>query len=1110
MIVTFYSFKGGVGRSMAMAACAYLFAQRGLRTLAIDFDLEAPGLERYFFDDPAVLESVRARPGLIDLVLAYKRALTSKAEFERAGFKQWRDFVEEAIPATSAGGCVHLMTAGSRAPEPKYAEYALAVRSFDWQDFFTSWRGDRFFEWLRGELTAPDKGYDIVLVDSRTGVTEMGGVCAYQLADTAVLLCAANYQNLDGTKSIVDDFRSDAVMVVRQGRPIEIVVVPARIEDESAAVALQRDQFFVDFQRTFSSDGMPKVLADAGITYRNLALKYQPELAIIERLVDSETTALASFERLTDALTLLSSGERWEQLREAAYAGLSGHTVEAPVRPAADVTKRGAGYDLLIEYSDQDIQLAQTLLRRLVDRGISIWMRVDWENSAANSEILRALEYSAAVGVLIGKSEPTARFWEIFREAQVRRKRIVPILLPGADEPDQSLRRFGLSDYRFVDFRFGFEDGSRLGELLEILAGHSQSRAAPTAPALDVSPYPGASAFSEDQSAYFFGRERECEELLSAFDRTDVVVLSGPSGVGKTSIVQAGLVPRVRRGEGRFGAVDGAPWLVENLDASAVDFAEEVARASRSEIQQPILYIIDAVDRFAEVGDAGRWSARRGSIDRLLRNIVGPARFVLVWREALSADQREEALQQWSRGRSDVARVKIEPLLQTSLRDAMEKPAGRTGHLFEPGLVDRLLGESSSLPGGVAQLQRAMSDIWKGRRRGWLTNKAYDSGGGIGGRYAARLEEVLALPASAFGDALTLLLKSLVQLDRFLHVFSQPRSWDALSSIPALRNHDCPALVERLVRDRLVDIWRDDSGELLIGLSHSVIPTKLKELVGADAAFILWRQRLAAYVADYLDTHYSPASLLSGDILGEAERWLGTHGDQLTDSERSLIEDSKQARKRSEVLQRRRSRMKVVVAVVPIIVALTIAVFATYLGRQRALREVALLNMQYQVSQESLNEQRALIESVSADADAVRAQLKVATTPEERKALQGQLDTLNAKSAKAEAQAKRDQQELTTLRQNAIVSAAASESLVKERDTLRNTVEYMRVQLATLTGERDSLRKRAVTAEAAVAAAEATEKRSNEPQTQVPSTARPRQGTPAQNAPFGSAPGAKK
>ena len=65
MIVTFYSFKGGVGRSMAMAACAYLFAQRGLRTLAIDFDLEAPGLERYFFDDHAVLESVRARPGLI-------------------------------------------------------------------------------------------------------------------------------------------------------------------------------------------------------------------------------------------------------------------------------------------------------------------------------------------------------------------------------------------------------------------------------------------------------------------------------------------------------------------------------------------------------------------------------------------------------------------------------------------------------------------------------------------------------------------------------------------------------------------------------------------------------------------------------------------------------------------------------------------------------------------------------------------------------------------------------------------------------------------------------------------------------------------------------------
>ena len=63
MIYTFYSFKGGVGRSMAVAGVGYLFAERGLRVLAIDFDLEAPGLERYFFEKNES-RTARERPGL--------------------------------------------------------------------------------------------------------------------------------------------------------------------------------------------------------------------------------------------------------------------------------------------------------------------------------------------------------------------------------------------------------------------------------------------------------------------------------------------------------------------------------------------------------------------------------------------------------------------------------------------------------------------------------------------------------------------------------------------------------------------------------------------------------------------------------------------------------------------------------------------------------------------------------------------------------------------------------------------------------------------------------------------------------------------------------------
>src|SRR5437588_296720 len=103
MIFTFYSFKGGVGRSMAVAGIANLLARQGLRVLAIDFDLEAPGLERYFFEAKES-RRVRGELGLMDLLTKYKRALTSEAELERAEFKQWTRYITEAIPRASAQG----------------------------------------------------------------------------------------------------------------------------------------------------------------------------------------------------------------------------------------------------------------------------------------------------------------------------------------------------------------------------------------------------------------------------------------------------------------------------------------------------------------------------------------------------------------------------------------------------------------------------------------------------------------------------------------------------------------------------------------------------------------------------------------------------------------------------------------------------------------------------------------------------------------------------------------------------------------------------------------------------------------------------------------------
>jgi MinD-like ATPase involved in chromosome partitioning or flagellar assembly len=73
MIYTFYSYKGGVGRSMALANVAKWYYLRGLRVVMIDWDLEAPGLENFLYKQQDQLEKVRSQLGLIDMLLAYKR-----------------------------------------------------------------------------------------------------------------------------------------------------------------------------------------------------------------------------------------------------------------------------------------------------------------------------------------------------------------------------------------------------------------------------------------------------------------------------------------------------------------------------------------------------------------------------------------------------------------------------------------------------------------------------------------------------------------------------------------------------------------------------------------------------------------------------------------------------------------------------------------------------------------------------------------------------------------------------------------------------------------------------------------------------------------------------
>src|SRR5829696_7615454 len=166
-IVTFYSYKGGTGRSMHLANVAWILASNGKRVLMVDWDLEAPGLHRYF--RPFLVDKeLIATEGLIDLMWDFTdAAMTPVPDKDRE--KGWHETYADLAPYTAAvrwtfprPGCLDLLPAGKQGPG-----YSHNVNSFNWQNFYDRLGGGVFLESVKERMR---KEYDYVLIDSRTGV----------------------------------------------------------------------------------------------------------------------------------------------------------------------------------------------------------------------------------------------------------------------------------------------------------------------------------------------------------------------------------------------------------------------------------------------------------------------------------------------------------------------------------------------------------------------------------------------------------------------------------------------------------------------------------------------------------------------------------------------------------------------------------------------------------------------------------------------------------------------------------------------------------------------------------------------------------------------------
>ena len=214
-IITFYSYKGGVGRSMALANIGVLLAQRANKVLLVDWDLEAPGLEMYFSKQISQYRNEYSNPnfsngGMLNLIDSH--GSIKKLDWENHIIKTEIDNLD-ILPSGHASD-----------------DYHKRIKNLNWVDFFNIREGANFINSLREEWV---NNYDFVLVDSRTGITDIGDICTALLPDILVVMFVSNHQNINGIIKIVDRARRVHKKLPYDRSRLQIVPVPARDESNT-------------------------------------------------------------------------------------------------------------------------------------------------------------------------------------------------------------------------------------------------------------------------------------------------------------------------------------------------------------------------------------------------------------------------------------------------------------------------------------------------------------------------------------------------------------------------------------------------------------------------------------------------------------------------------------------------------------------------------------------------------------------------------------------------------------------------------------------------------------------------------------------------------------
>lgn len=336
-IITFYSYKGGTGRSMALANTACVLAEQqrkngGKGVLIIDWDLEAPGLHRYFHNylDKRPLKkksiidgeenSYDLKPGIIDLFYNFNEKVNDYDKVKSTG-KEITDIngkalnneeqalkivkesrFEEYVLETTLGK-LDLIKAG-RFSGKDTNEYSARVNKFNWESLYL--KSPQLIRVFAEELA---EKYAYVLIDSRTGVTDVSGICTMLLPEKLVMVFTPNVQSLKGGMDVIrraTEYRKDSSDL----RPLTVFPLVSRVEANEPE--LRHDWRFGNSEKDTVGyePELQKLLAEVYEKKEVVLTKYFDEIQIqhIPRYAYGEEIAVLN-EKIGDKFSLQRSYE---------------------------------------------------------------------------------------------------------------------------------------------------------------------------------------------------------------------------------------------------------------------------------------------------------------------------------------------------------------------------------------------------------------------------------------------------------------------------------------------------------------------------------------------------------------------------------------------------------------------------------------------------------------------------------------------------------------------------------------------------------------------------------------------------------------------------------